>query len=92
MEDKVAKQIIDGFLDVRLNTTLLAWTVKLRATPHIDNMMKEFFYYYTAFRNQDTYANDAAWMGEKLMESLSHPDHQGLSTPPPPGTRVVFDG
>ena len=91
MEEKVSKQILSAFADSRLNPAHLAWLVKLHTTTQIDNMMKEFFYYYTVFRNQDTYANDAAWMGEQLMNSLNHPDHQGLSNPPPPGTRVVYD-
>lgn len=90
MEDKVSKQILSAFADSRLNTAHLAWMVKLHTTPQIDNMLKEFFYYYTTFRNQDTDENDIAWMGEKLMNSLQNPAYDGLSTPPPPGTRVVF--
>ena len=90
MEEKVSKQILSAFADSRLNTAHLAWMVKLHTTPQIDNMLKEFFYYYTTFRNQDTDANDIAWMGEKLMNQLQNPAYDGLSNPPPPGTRVVF--
>jgi hypothetical protein len=53
-------------------------------------MLKEFFYYYTVFRNQDTEENDARWMGEKLMNDLRNPDYDGLSNPPPAGTRIMF--
>lgn len=90
MEDKLSKQILSGFADSRLNTAHLAWMVKLHTTSHIDNMLKEFFYYYTTFRNQDADANDVAWMGEKFMNQLDNPVYQGLSNPPPPGTRIVF--
>lgn len=90
MEDKLSKQILSGFADSRLNTAHLAWMVKLHTTPQIDNMLKEFFYYYTTFRNQDTDENDIAWMGEKLMNQLQNPAYDGLSNPPPPGTRIMF--
>lgn len=90
MEDKISRQILSAFADSRLNPAHLAWLVKLHTTPQIDNMMKEFFYYYTTFRNQDTDENDIAWMGEKLMNQLQNPAYDGLSNPPPPGTRVVF--
>jgi hypothetical protein len=90
MEDKLSKQILSGFADSRLNASHLAWMVKLHTTSQIDNMLKEFFYYYTVFRNQDTEENDARWMGEKLMNELKNPDYDGLSSPPPPGTRIMF--
>lgn len=90
MEDKLSKQILSGFADSRLNTAHLAWMVKLHTTTQIDNMLKEFFYYYTTFRNQDTDENDIAWMGEKLMNQLQNPMYDGLSNPPPPGTRIMF--
>jgi hypothetical protein len=90
MEDKVSKQILSSFADSRLNPAHLAWLVKLHTTPQIDNMLKEFFYYYSVFRNNATDDNDAAWMGEKFMEKLQNPIYEGLSNPPPPGTRVVF--
>jgi len=90
MEEKLAKQILAGMADSRLNPSHLAWLVKLHSTRQIDDMLKEFFYYYTTFRNQDTEDNDARWMGEKLLEQLRHPDHEGLSNPPPPGTRIVY--
>lgn len=90
MEDKLSKQILSGFADSRLNTAHLAWMVKLHTTTQIDNMLKEFFYYYTTFRNQDTDDNDIAWMGEKLMNQLQNPMYDGLSNPPPPGTRIMF--
>ena len=90
MEDKISRQILSAFADSRLNPAHLAWLVKLHTTPQIDNMMKEFFYFYTTFRNQDTDENDIAWMGEKLMNQLQNPAYDGLSNPPPPGTRVVF--
>lgn len=90
MEDKISKQILSGFADSRLNTAHLAWLVKLHVTEPIDTKMKEFFYFYTVFRNQDTEVNDAEWMGEKLMNELRNPMYNDLSTPPPPGTRIVF--
>ena len=90
MEDKISKQILSGFADSRLNTSHLAWLVKLHATPQIDKMMKEFFYFYTVFRNQDIDQNDIEWMGAKLMNELRNPDYDGLSNPPPPGTRIMF--
>ena len=90
MEDKVAKQILAGLADSRLNTSHLGWLLKLGATSHIDSKLKELFYYYHTFRNQDTEDNDAAWMGEKLLDAMRNPIYDGLSNPPPPGTRVVF--
>ena len=90
MEDKISRQILSAFADSRLNPAHLAWMVKLHTTPQIDNMLKEFFYYYTTFRNNDTDANDAAWMGEQYMNQLDNPLYDQLSNPPPPGTRVVF--
>lgn len=90
MEEKISRQILSAFADSRLNPAHLAWLVKLHTTPQIDNMMKEFFYFYTTFRNQDTDENDIAWMGEKLMNQLQNPAYDGLSNPPPPGTRVMF--
>ena len=90
MEDKLSKQILSGFADSRLNTSHLAWMVKLHTTTQIDNMLKEFFYYYTVFRNQDTEENDARWLGEKILNEMRNPDYDGLSTPPPPGTRIMF--
>jgi hypothetical protein len=90
MEEKVSKQILSAFADSRLNPAHLAWLVKLHTTTQIDNMLKEFFYYYTTFRNQDTDENDIAWMGEKLMNQLQNPMYDGLSNPPPPGTRIMF--
>jgi hypothetical protein len=90
MEDRVSKQILSGFADSRLNASHLAWLVKLHTTPEIDRKMKEFFYFYTVFRNQDIDQNDIEWMGEKLMNDLRNPDYDGLSNPPPPGTRIMF--
>ena len=90
MEDKVSKQILSAFADSRLNTAHLAWLVKAHTSPQIDNMLKEFFYYYTVFYNNATQDNDAAWMGEKFMDKLQNPIYNSLSSPPPPGTRVVF--
>ena len=90
MEEKLSKQILTGFADSRLNTAHLAWMVKLHTTKHIDNMLKEFFYYYTTFRNQDADANDVAWLGEKIMNELRNPEYDSLASQPPPGTRIVF--
>ena len=90
MEEKLSKQILTGFADSRLNTAHLAWMVKLHTTKHIDNMLKEFFYYYTTFRNQDADANDVAWLGEKIMNELRNPEYETLTSQPPPGTRIVF--
>ena len=90
LEDKLSNYMLSGFADTRLNTAHLAWLIKLSSTSHIDRLLKEFFYFYTTFRNQDTYANDVAWMGERIMEELQHPDYASLSKPPPPGTRIVF--
>ena len=90
MEDKIARQILSAFADSRLNPSHLAWIVKLGATTHIDTKLKEFFYYYNVFKNQETQSNDAEWMGEELMNQLRNPIYDGLSSPPPPGTRIVF--
>ena len=90
MEEKIARQVLTAFSDSRINPAHLAWLVKLAVNNTIDKHMKEFFYYYTVFRNQDTEAQDAEWMGEKLMEALRNPDFESLSDPPPPGTRIVF--
>lgn len=91
MEDRLAKQIMSGFADSRLNTAHLAWLVKIGVTPHIDTKLKEFFYYYQTFRNNSaTDENDAAWMGEKMMNQMNNPEYNGLSNPPPPGTRIVW--
>lgn len=90
MEEKIAKQILTGFSDSRLNTAHLAWIVKLGVNNVIDNSLKEFFYYYQTFRNQVAAANDAAWLGEKVMNELRNPEYDSLMKPPPPGTRIVF--
>ena len=90
MEEKVSKQILSAFADTRLNPAHLAWLVKLHASKHIDSKMKEFFYFYQTFRNQDTDDNDIAWLGEKIMNSLTNPEYESLANPPPPGTRIVF--
>lgn len=90
MEDKVAKQILQAFADSRLNTSHVAWLVKMGATSHIDKKLKEFFYFYQTFRNQETDANDAAWLGEKIMNELQNPEYDGLSNPPPAGTKIWF--
>ena len=89
-EEKLSRAIVAGMADSRLNTAHLAWLTKMDANGMADKHLKEFFYFYQTFRNQDADANDVAWMGEKLMNSLNHPDYQGLSNPPPPGTRIMF--
>jgi len=90
MEDKVAKQIIAAFSDIRINTSHVAWMVKLHANKHIDEKLKEFFYFYHTFRKQDTEEADRAWIGEKILDEMKHPEYDNLSSPPPPGTRIVF--
>ena len=89
-EEKLSRAIVAGMADSRLNTAHLAWLTKMDANGMADKHLKEFFYFYQTFRNQDADENDVAWMGEKLMNSLNHPDYQGLSNPPPPGTRIMF--
>jgi hypothetical protein len=90
MEERLAKQILAGFSDSRFNPAHLAWSVKLGINATIDKHLKEFFYYYQTFRNQDADANDAAWLGEKVMNQLQNPDYDGLSATPPIGTRIVW--
>ena len=90
MEDKLAKQIITGFADTRLVPPNLAYQVSSRFTPFMDNKLKEFFYFYTTFRSQQGYTDDAAWLGEKIMRELRNPEYDSLSSQPPPGTRIVF--
>ena len=90
MEDKVAKQILSAFAIHDINTSHLAWMVNLNASKHIDTKLKEFFYYYHTFRNQETAENDARWMGEKMLDAMTNPIYDGLNNPPPPGTRIVF--
>lgn len=90
MEDKIAKQILTGFADTRLSAAHLAWLVKLGATSYIDTKLKEFFFYYQTFKNHEADANDAAWLGEKIMNELRNPEYESLSKQPPPGTRIVF--
>jgi len=90
MEDKVAKQILSGFADSRINPAHIAWVVKMGVNAQIDTKLKEFFYFYNTFRNQDADANDIAWLGEKVMNELRNPEYETLSNPPPPGTRIVF--
>ena len=90
MEDKVAKQILSGFADSRINPSHIAWVVKMEVNAQIDTKLKEFFYFYNTFRNQDADANDIAWLGEKVMNELRNPNYETLSTPPPPGTRIMF--
>ena len=90
MEDKISRQILSAFADSRLNTAHLAWMVKLGVSKSIDEKLKEFFYYYHTFNNQDTDDNDAAWMGEKMMDNLKNPVFDSFKSPPPPGTRIVF--
>lgn len=90
MEERLAKQMMNGFADSRINTSHVAWMVKLHATHDIDRKLKEFFYFYQTFRNQDADDNDAAWLGEKIMNELRNPDYDGLGNPPPPGTRIVY--
>jgi hypothetical protein len=90
MEDRLAKQILTGFSDTRLNPAHVAWLVKLGVNRTSDNLLKEFFYFYHTFRNREADANDVAWLGEKIMAEMRNPDYDSLSTPPPPGTRIVF--
>jgi hypothetical protein len=90
MEDKIAKQILTAFSDVRLNTSHVAWMVKLHTNKHIDEKLKEFFYFYHTFRKQDTEEADRAWIGEKILDEMKHPEYENMSSPPPPGTRIVF--
>jgi hypothetical protein len=90
LEDKLSNHIIAGMSDTRLNTAHVAWLVKMGVNATSDNKLKEFFYFYQTFRNQDADANDVAWLGEKIMNELRNPEYDGLSNPPPPGTRVVF--
>ena len=90
MEERLAKQMLSGFSDSRINPAHVAWIVKLGTNKLINKHMKEFFYYYQTFRNQDTDANDIAWLGEKIMDQMKNPEYDGLSNPPPPGTRIVF--
>lgn len=89
-EDKLSAQILSAMSDVRLNTAHLAWLVKLHVNGTADKKLKEFFYFYQTFRNQDADANDVAWLGEKIMNELRNPEYESLATPPPPGTRIVF--
>ena len=90
MDEKIGKQILTAFADSRINPAHVAWVVKMHANSMTDKHLKEFFYYYTVFRKQDLDAADAAWMGEKVLEGLRNPEFDQLSTPPPPGTRIMF--
>lgn len=90
MEDKTAKQIIAAFADSRINPAHVAWLVKMGANGVTDKHLKEFFYYYTIFRKQDLDAADAEWLGDKILSEMRNPEMEGLSNPPPPGTRIVF--
>jgi hypothetical protein len=90
LEDKLSNQILTGMSDARLNTAHLAWLVKLHTNMTADKKLKEFFYFYQTFRNQDADANDIAWLGEKIMNELRNPEYESLVDSPPPGTRIVF--
>ena len=90
LEDKLSNQILTGMSDARLNTAHLAWLTKLGIHSLADKKLKEFFYFYQTFRNQDADTNDVAWLGEKIMNELRNPEYESLATPPPPGTRIVF--
>lgn len=90
-EDKYAKQILNIFSDLRLNTSHLAWMVRLAMSKPIDNNIKEFFYYYSTFEEQDIESGHKAAMGAEMMKNISNPAYEGLDKLPPPGTRIVFD-
>lgn len=89
-EEKLSRAILTGMADSRLNTAHLAWLTKMDANGTADKHLKEFFYFYQTFRNQDADANDVAWLGEKIMNELRNPEYDSLASPPPPGTRIVF--
>ena len=90
LEDKLANQILTGMSDARLNPAHLAWLTKMGVNSVADGHLKEFFYFYQTFRNQDADANDVAWLGEKIMNELRNPEYETLTSQPPPGTRIVF--
>lgn len=90
LEDKLANHILSGMSDTRLNPAHLAWLIKMGVNPTSDAHLKEFFYFYQTFRNQNADANDVAWLGEKIMNELRNPEYDSLASPPPPGTRIVF--
>ena len=90
LEDKLSNQILTGMSDTRLNPAHVAWLVKMGVNATSDTHLKEFFYFYQTFRNQDADANDVAWLGEKIMNELRNPEYDSLASPPPPGTRIVF--
>jgi hypothetical protein len=89
-EEKLSRAILTGMADSRLNTAHLAWLTKMDANGMADKHLKEFFYFYQTFRNQDADANDVAWLGEKIMNELRNPEYETLTSQPPPGTRIVF--
>ncbi len=90
LEDKLSNQILAGMSDTRLNTSHVAWLVSMGVNSLSDTKLKEFFYFYQTFQNQEKDNNDAAWLGEKIMNELRNPGYEGLSSPPPPGTRIMF--
>lgn len=57
-EEKLSRQIIDGFADSRVNPAHVAWLVKAHATPHIDAVLREFFDFYITFADDSRAAED----------------------------------
>lgn len=73
MEEKLAKQMLSGFADMRLNTAHLAWLVKLHAHEPINTMIEEFMYYFMAFRDTDGDLVHVTQTGESMTIVLRNP-------------------
>lgn len=57
-EEKLARQIIDGLADSRINPAHVAWLVKAHTTPHIDAVLREFFDFYITFTDNARVSDD----------------------------------
>lgn len=72
-EEKLAKQIVGGFADRRLNTAHLAWLIKMDAYGPIEGAIDEFFYFYILMRHRDTPLPNVTMSGSRLVIELHAP-------------------
>jgi len=73
MEDKFAKQLLNGFADVRLNPAHLAWIVQTGANGPIHDKIERFIYYYMSFQGESHELPYVRQVGGSVTIVLSDP-------------------
>ena len=73
MEEKLAKQFLNGFADSRLNTAHLAWIVQTAANDAIHEKIEEFIYFYMTFQGNLRHMPHVTQKGDSVTIVLDDP-------------------